>query len=64
MIAYEYDYFKDSLTDRALFYNYFDILERIISETLNCKYNSSKSNYVCDNLLDYPTMTIINILTN
>lgn len=63
MIAYENDYFYSSFTDRIEFYNNFDILERIISETLSYKYNSVDKNiYICDSLLDYPSPTIINVL--
>ena len=62
MIAYVYNYFNDSFTNRLEFYEYFEILERIISETLNSKYQNNESNYVCDSLLKYPSNTIINIL--
>lgn len=61
-IAYEYDYFGDVLTDRIEYYNHFEILEKIISETLNYKYQGNNSNYVCESLLSFPNNTIINIL--
>ena len=61
-IAYEYDYFGDILTNRIEYYNYFEILERIISDTLNHKYQNSNSNYVCDSLLNYSNNTLIKIL--
>ena len=65
MIAYENEYFYSSFTDRIEFYNKFDILERIISETLSYKYNPVDKNiYICDSLLDYPSPTIINVLNN
>lgn len=62
-IAYELDYFSDSLTNRIDFYENFEILEKIISETLNSKYqNDLESNYVLDKLQDYSVTKIINIL--
>ena len=62
MIAYEYDYFQDTFTNRTDFYNNFEILEKIISKSLNVKYKSETNNYVCDNLLDYSSTILINIL--
>lgn len=61
-IAYEYDYFFDTFTDRIEFYDNFLVLERIISETLNSQYQEKNSKYVCENLIKYPSSTIINIL--
>ena len=62
MIAYEYDYFNDLFTNRIEFYEYFEILERIISETLNYVYYNKENNYILDELTIYPPTTIINIL--
>ena len=62
MIAYEYDYFTDIFTNRIEFYNYFEILEKIISETLNSKYQNKENDFVCNDLLSYPSNTIINVL--
>ena len=63
MIAYEYDYFFNSISDRSLFYSDFEILERIISDTLNCKYkNNIDSKYIVEELHEYSPTTLINIL--
>jgi hypothetical protein len=64
MIAYEYDYFADTFTNRIDFYDNFEILEKIISETINSKYQKKETNYVCDCLHNYPNNTLINILNN
>jgi len=61
-IAYENDYFGDLFTNRIEFYNYFEILEKIVSETLNNKYKQVSSEYVCDSLINYSPNTLINIL--
>lgn len=62
-IAYELDYFSDSLTNRIDFYENFEILEKIISETLNSKYqNDLESNCILDKLSEYSVTKIINIL--
>ena len=62
MIAYEYDYFSNSFTNRIEFYEYFELLEKIISNTLSSQYNHLNDNYVCTNLLDYSSKTLINML--
>ena len=63
LIAYEYDYFGSVLTNRLEFYNYFEILERIISETINDIYVYNNNNiYICGDLSAYPKETLINIL--
>ena len=63
MIAYEYDYFYETIQDRVLFYQYFEVIEKIISETLNSVYYfKNNENYICNKLIDYPVKTIINIL--
>lgn len=62
MIAYEYDYFNDLFTNRIEFYEYFEILERIISETLNYLYYNKENDYVLNELTYYSSTTIINIL--
>ena len=63
MIAYENDYFSDLFTNRIEYYNRFEIIESIISESLNKKYNKeTNDNYVLSILLDYSTITLINIL--
>ncbi len=62
-IADEYDYFSDTFTNRIEFYNYFEILENIISETINSLYiKNCNLNYVLDKLVDYPKTTLVNIL--
>ncbi len=63
MIAYVYDYFNDAIGDRTLFYDSFLILEKIISQTINYKYEHVDENiYICHQLLEYPSQTLINIL--
>ena len=63
MIAYENDYFGELFTNRLEYYNYFEILESIISESLNKKYNKeTNENYILSSLFDYPIITLINIL--
>ena len=62
MIAFEGDYFKDYISDRVNFYNCFEILEKIISMTLNDLCFEQKNNYVLDELLNYSPGVIINIL--
>ena len=61
-IAYEYDYFKDSILDRLLFYENFEILENIISNTLNSLYNNETNDFVMVELSAYTSSTLINIL--
>ena len=63
MIAYEYDYFKELLTDRVKFYDAFDILEKIFSETINKKCNSKcDENYLCNDIENFPLERIIGAL--
>ena len=63
MIAYEFDYFRDLLQDRMKFYNAFQILENIVSNTLNkkygCEYNES---YVNVSLFEYSKDEIVKVL--
>ena len=61
-IAYENDYFYESLTNRLDFYDNFEVLEKIISETINSKYQDTENNYVLEELKTYPNLTIINLL--
>ena len=63
MIAYEYDYFGELLTDRIKIYDAFNVLEKIISETINkmCGYNYLKE-YLCSSLESYPLESVINVL--
>jgi DNA polymerase-3 subunit delta' len=62
-IAYESDYFGDLFTNRMEFYNNFEILENIISESLNKLYNKvNRDVYVLDDLVNYSSITLINIL--
>ena len=62
-IAYENDYFGDLFTNRLDFYNYFEILENIISESLNKQYNKeTKESFVLNDLVNLPSITLINIL--
>ena len=63
MIAYEYDFFSDILKDRLSLYNSFESLEKIISETINKKYDYKYDNMcISDDLFQYPIDTIINTL--
>lgn len=63
MIAYEYDYFADVLSNRLEFYRYFEMLEKILSATINGIYeNNAKNIYICGQLLWYPKETLIDIL--
>jgi hypothetical protein len=63
MIAYEYDYFIDSFSDRMICYENFEILETIISESLNCVYQKSEPNsFVLEELINLSTIVLINIL--
>ena len=63
MIAYEYEFFYEMLTDRVKFYDAFDILEKIISESVNkkCGYKYDE-NYLCEELTNFPLESIINSL--
>ena len=63
MIAYEYDYFADSLLDRIKLYDDFSILEKIISATINKQYNCNYGDiYVSELLLEFSKNRLINIL--
>lgn len=63
MIAYEYEYFGEVLNNRLEFYHYFEILEKIISETINDLYGYNNNNiYICERLLEYSKENLINIL--
>ena len=62
MIAYEYDYFSDSLTDRIALYQNFEILEKIISESLNSLFIKEEYKYRIEEMGFYPENTLINIL--
>lgn len=61
-IAYENDYFYESFTNRLDFYDNFEVLEKIISETLNSNYQNIESKYILEDLKTYPNLTIINLL--
>ena len=65
MIAFEYNYFKDDMQNRVMFYEDFQLLETIISETLNykCDYSRNVKNiYICESLLVFDKSIIINVL--
>jgi DNA polymerase III gamma/tau subunit len=62
VIASENEYFGNVLSDRIEYYENFEILEKIISESINYKYTSSINNYSCDCLFIYQPKTLINIL--
>ena len=63
LIAYENEFFIDLFKDRLLFYNTFENIENIFSEAINKKYNYKYDNaFLCEELLDYPIDTLINIL--
>ena len=61
-IAYENDYFYEAFTNRLDFYDNFEILEKIISETLNSNYQKNENKYILNDLKKYPNLTIINLL--
>lgn len=61
-IAYENDYFYEAFTNRLDFYDNFEILEKIISETLNSNYQNNENKYILNDLKKYPNLTIINLL--
>ena len=61
-IAYENDYFQSALTNRSEFYNFFEVLEKIISSTINKKYGLNSNCLVSESLIIYPKKTLINIL--
>ena len=61
-IAYENDYFYEAFTNRLDFYDNFEILEKIISETLNSNYQNNENKYILSDLKKYPNLTIINLL--
>ena len=62
MIAYENDYFSDSITNRIDFYEYFEILEKIISDSLNYSYHGQLTNYVLEEITKFSPLSIINML--
>lgn len=62
MIAYENKYFKDTILDRLLFYDNFETIERIISESLNNRVVHIDNDYVVNELNEYSESIIINIL--
>ena len=61
-IAYENDYFYEAFANRLDFYDNFEILEKIISETLNSNYQNNENKYILNDLKKYPNLTIINLL--
>lgn len=62
-IAYEYDFFGDLISNRIDFYDCFQVLENIISESLNSKYSKENNlDYVLDDLVKYPLNILIDIL--
>lgn len=62
-IAYEYEYFGDYMLNRIEFYEQFNILENIISESLNSKYGSKFNQpYFLSELNAFPPLTIISML--
>ena len=63
-VAYEYDYF-DNILDRISVYNDFEILEKIISATINKKNQvtiDSENKYIFDELIRYSNEHLIKIL--
>jgi len=63
MIAYSYNYFKDSLNNRLGLFSDFEILEKIISDSINYKFiNDDKSIYVVELLSDYSIEILTDIL--
>ena len=63
MIAYEYKYLQNELTNRAEFYDFFELLEKMFSENLNKKYNCSYNDlYICSCLENYSVEDIIKML--
>ena len=63
MIAYSYNYFKDSLNNRLGLFSDFEILEKIISDSINYKFiNDDKSIYVVELLSEYSIEILTDIL--
>lgn len=63
MIAYEYEYLGDIISDRLAMYDFFMILEKIFSETINEQNeNKIKNDYVCDKLMSYSKESLIKCL--
>ena len=63
-VAYEYDYF-DNILDRISVYDDFEILEKIISVTINKKNQvtiDSENKYIFDELIRYSNEQLIKIL--
>ena len=63
-VAYEYDYF-DNILDRISVYDDFEILEKIISATINKKNQvtiDSENKYIFDELIRYSNEQLIKIL--
>ena len=62
-IAYENNYFKDALTDRIKFDNYFAILEKMISNSINKMIGGTYEEKYCLNQLnEYDLSLLINFL--
>ena len=63
MIAYEYEYLGDIMSDRLAMYDFFMILEKIFSETINEQNeNKIRNDYVCDKLMSYSKESLIKCL--
>lgn len=65
MIAYEYEYFGDDFMNRSKFYEDFEILEKVISITINKHHtlnNDDREIYVCEELLNYQDGQLVKIL--
>lgn len=63
-VAYEYDYF-DNILDRISVYDDFEILEKIISATINKKNQvtiNNENKYIFDELISYSNEQLIKIL--
>ena len=62
-IAFVQKYWKNYMTDRELFETAFDILEKIITNEINIRYNlKSDEKYNCNSLKKYTINDLLNIL--
>ena len=62
-IAYVNDLFNDLLENRIMFYNYFSLIEKILSENLTMKYNNNINDaYYLECLYNAPFSLLIKVL--
>ena len=61
-ISYVLDYFGDAIGNRPLFYEYFEIIEKILSDKINYQYGIDNNHVDVLAFDGYDIMTIINVL--